>query len=92
MYAGIIVNNEATQVDKLFTYEVPELLEEEINVGFRVKVPFGFGNKSLDGFVLELYKVKPDMTNIKKILKLCDRFPILREEDILLIKKISNEF
>ena len=92
MYAGIVVNNEATQVDKLFTYEVPKLLEEEIKIGCRVKVPFGFGNKLLDGFVLELYKVSPNIVNIKLVVKICDKIPILREEDVLLIKKMKEKY
>ena len=92
MYAGIIVNNEATQVDKLFTYEVPELFQNEINLGCRVKVPFGFGNKYLDGFILELYDIRPDMKNIKAILKIYDKVPILRLEDILLIKKMKETY
>jgi len=92
MYAGIIVNNEATQVDKLFTYEVPELFQNEINIGCRVKVPFGFGNKYLDGFILELYDIRPNMKNIKAILKIYDKVPILRLEDILLIKKMKETY
>lgn len=92
MYAGIVVNNEATQVDKLFTYKVPEALEEQINIGCRVKVPFGFGNKFLDGFVLELYTVRPNMTNIKEIVRICEIVPILREEDVLLIKKMKEKY
>ncbi|MBC8062601.1 MAG: primosomal protein N' [Clostridiaceae bacterium] len=92
MYVGIVVNNEATQVDKIFTYEIPKLLEEKIQIGCRVKVPFGFGNKYLDGFVLELYDIRPNMTNIKEIVRICDSTPILRVEDILLIKKMKEKY
>jgi len=92
MYAGIVVNNEATQVDRLFTYAVPELLEAQIIIGCRVKVPFGFKNKSLDGFVMELYKIKPDMIKIKEIVRICETIPILRVEDILLIKMMKEKY
>ncbi|HSP46959.1 MAG TPA: primosomal protein N' [Clostridiaceae bacterium] len=49
-YAGIVVNNEAQAMDRIFTYKVPE--GHSLAVGQRVQVPFGMGNKKVDGFVL----------------------------------------
>ena len=39
MYAEIIVDIASEQVDRVFTYRVPDGMELE--PGFRVKVPFG---------------------------------------------------
>ncbi len=55
-YAGVIVNNSSIKLDKLFTYAIPEELNKKIQIGHRVKVPFGKGNKKIDGFILSLYE------------------------------------
>ena len=39
-------------LDKLFHYAVPESIENHIQVGVRVQVPFGYRN--LQGYVLSL--------------------------------------
>ena len=92
MYAGIVVNNESSQVDKLFTYEIPENLHGRIKIGSMVKVPFGLGNKQLDGFVIEIYNEVSNIKNLKKIVKLNDDIPILREVDVLLIKDMKEKY
>jgi primosomal protein N' (replication factor Y) (superfamily II helicase) len=92
-YAGIIVNNEAIQVDRIFTYEIPDSLKEELKIGYRVKVPFGKGNSVVDGFVLSLYdEYDGDASRMKKIRAICDDFPVLRTSDILLIEYMRNKY
>ena len=46
LYAEIIVNSEALEIDRPFTYKVPEEFKSDIKVGQIVKVPFGKGNKT----------------------------------------------
>ncbi len=92
MYAGIVVNNESTQVDKIFTYEIPDNLIDNIKIGNMVKVPFGLGNKPLDGFVLDIYEDATKINNIKKIIKVSEDLPLLREEDVTLIKCMKDKF
>lgn len=91
-YAGIIINNEASEVDKIFTYKIPEDLTDLIKLGQRVKIPFGLGNKVLDGFVLELYESFESKYKLKNIIELCDDFTVLREEDIELIKRMKERY
>lgn len=91
-YAGIIVNNESVQVDKIFTYKIPEELIGKLKVGHRVKVPFGKGNKNIDGFVIELYEEFHNKYKIKSITNICDEFTVLREKDIELIKKMKEKY
>ncbi len=40
-----------------FTYLVPENLNEQLAVGMRVEVPFGNGNRHVQGFVLAIEPV-----------------------------------
>ena len=91
-YAGIVVNNESVQVDKIFTYKIPEELIGKLKVGHRVKVPFGKGNKNIDGFVIELYEEFHNKYKIKSITNICDEFTVLREKDIELIKKMKEKY
>lgn len=92
MYVGIIVNNESSKVDRLFTYEVPALYEKDIALGSRVRIPFGIGNRVLDGFVMEIIKDKPEFGNIKEIIKVYKEKPILRIKDISLIEKMKKKY
>ena len=52
--AKIIVDVPLMQTDKPFSYEVPKDLEDSISLGSRVHVPFGKGNRLLQGFVVGL--------------------------------------
>ena len=91
-YAGIIVNNESVQVDKIFTYKIPKNLINKLRVGHRVKVPFGRSNKNIDGFVLELYETCRDVKGIKSIIGICDDFTVLRKEDVKLINIMREKY
>lgn len=52
-YCNIVVNTGTKATDRLFTYKIPTDLRDEISIGDKVVVPFGKGNKLLDGFVFE---------------------------------------
>ncbi|MBU3110715.1 primosomal protein N' [Clostridium lacusfryxellense] len=91
-YAGVVVNNDSVQVDKVFTYKIPINLIGSVHLGFRVKVPFGRGNKTLDAFVLELYKQCENVNNIKEIASICDEIPLLKITDIELIKIMKKKY
>ncbi|MBU3180417.1 primosomal protein N' [Clostridium psychrophilum] len=91
-YAGVVVNNDSVQVDKVFTYKIPISLMGSVLLGFRVKVPFGRGNKTLDAFVLELYEQCNNVNNIKEITKICDDMPLLKITDIELIKIMKKKY
>ena len=91
-YAGVVVNNDSVQVDKIFTYKIPINLIGNVHLGFRVKVPFGRGNKTLDAFVLELYEKCDSINNIKDITKICDDMPLLKITDIKLVKVMKKKY
>ena len=91
-YAGVVVNNDSVQVDKVFTYKIPISLMGSVLLGSRVKVPFGRGNKTLDAFVLELYKQCDNVNNIKEIISICDEMPLLKITDIELIKIMKKKY
>ncbi|MEY8762176.1 MULTISPECIES: primosomal protein N' [Clostridium] len=91
-YAGIIVNNSSVKLDKIFTYKVPEKLKDKIKIGFRVKVPFGKGNKKVDGFIVRLYENILNDNKIKDIIDFCDDFPLFTLKDLELIEEMRKRY
>lgn len=89
MYAKVIIEIGVKNVDKMFTYGVPDNMKEDIKVGCRVKVKFG--SMVLEGFVLELTNAidKVDY-ELKEIIELVDEIPILNKEMLELGKKIQE--
>lgn len=89
MYAKVIIEIGVKNVDKMFTYVVPDNMKEDIKVGCRVKVKFG--SMLLEGFVLELTNAidKVDY-ELKEIIELVDKIPILNKEMLELGKKIQE--
>lgn len=73
-YANIIVDISMEKLDKTFQYRVPVSLEETLAPGMQVEVPFGNGNRTLTGYVLELTdRCEYDPKRIKEILRISDK-------------------
>ena len=85
MIAKIIVDVSAYPVDRPFDYTVPEELQELVEVGCRVKVPFG--PRNVLGFITAL-KEQTDVPidKIKPIAQVLDIEPVLTEEMLELAK------
>ncbi|MEG1255250.1 primosomal protein N' [Clostridium sp.] len=92
MYLGIIVNNEAVKVDRIFTYKVPEKLYDKVKKGRMVTVPFGNGNKKIYGFIVDIFYNIDDNTKLKEILDIDDKIEFLTEENIKLIKVMREKY
>lgn len=73
MYADIIVDISHEQLDKTFQYGVPKHLEDHIEIGMMVVVPFGKGNRQISGYVIELgNEAKFDPERTKEIISIAD--------------------
>ncbi len=53
-YANIIVDITSGKLDRMFQYIVPVHLEGKLYPGAKVRVPFGRGNRLVDGYVMEV--------------------------------------
>lgn len=94
LYAEIILNSEALEIDRPFTYKIPVELEEKVQVGQIVKVPFGMGNKTSEGFVLSI-KGENEVNisfKVKKISSIITDEPIIDEDDIKLINFLREKY
>lgn len=67
-YASIIIDISHENVDRVFQYRIPPQLLGEIQVGMQVCVPFGSGNRTRTGYVVDISeKAEYDVTKIKFI-------------------------
>ncbi|MFX4082771.1 primosomal protein N' [Enterococcus faecalis] len=87
--AKVIVDVPTMQTDQPFTYLVPENLNEQLAVGIRVEVPFGNGNRHVQGFVLAIEPMAAtvlDETNVqlKELVAVLDLKPVLNTEMLAL--------
>lgn len=94
MYAQVIINFAKTQeIDRLFTYSVPYTLLPKVQIGSRVKVPFGQGNHTQIGYVIHLSSNPPEEHyRIKPIVSLFDEIPVFNEEQIEIAKFLVNYY
>ena len=92
IYAEIVINSDALEIDKPFTYEVPEELIEDIKVGQWVKVPFGIKNSLVDGFILSIKEDEVSGIRIKKIKSISLLEPLLTKEDIKLVDFLKENY
>lgn len=74
MYANIIVDISYEKLDRIFQYKIPEELSDKIHVGVNVTIPFGKGNRLINGFVIDITDICDyDEKKIKSIIKVNEK-------------------
>lgn len=74
MYAKIIVDISHEKLDKGFDYRIPAHLEDKIHPGVQVSIPFGKGNRLIQGYVLEIKETAGyDEDKIKDIAEIVEK-------------------
>ena len=91
LYAEVIINSEALEIDRPFTYKVPEEFNNEIKIGQIVKVTFGKGNKTSEGFILNLKNDDNIKFKTKNIAAILVKDPVIDEDDINLIEFLREK-
>ncbi len=90
LFAKLIVDIANSHIDRLFTYRIPEGIS--VAVGQRVLVPFGRGNRPTEGFVIEVCKDNDTDYEIKDIIRPCEPYTVLFDEQIALAKWIKRAY
>lgn len=72
----VAVSSATYAIDKPYTYLVPESLEQRIQPGMRVIVPFGTGNRRVEGLILNLFSGERKR-GLKPVRALLDETPVL---------------
>ncbi|MDO4961994.1 MAG: primosomal protein N' [Eubacteriales bacterium] len=92
-YARIIIDISAEQIDRAFTYRIPEELKEKIAPGTRVQVPFGASGRKRKGIVIGLTDTADfDEDKIKEIAGLLPKGLDAESELIELAAFLANEY
>lgn len=86
--AQIAVEGTAFHFDRLFDYRIPPELADKIKPGIRVLVPFGRGNRKIQGLV---FYVLPSATpETKPILAVLDSEPVVDAEGFRIIEFLAE--
>lgn len=79
---SVAVENTTYSFDRLFDYEVSPDLAPSIEVGKRVMVPFGRGNRKRQAMVMEVKSA--DSGSLKSVISVLDKKPVLTDEMVKL--------
>ena len=90
MFAKVIVDISNSNVDRLFSYYIPD--EMSIVPGQRVLVPFGRGNKQIEGFVIETGEECEVPYQIKPITRALEPYTALLPDQLRLAEWICRAY
>ena len=80
-YAQVIVDVPTMQTDQPYTYLVPDEWQAVIECGMRVEVPFGEGNRHIQGFVTALpTELAESKLSLKSLIRVIDLAPVVNQE------------
>lgn len=88
--AQVIVDVPTLQTNRPYTYRIPSKLENQIQVGMRVIVPFGNGKRSVQGFIVGLVQRSDYDGELKPISALMDLSPVINDEMLSLSKWLAD--
>lgn len=91
-YAKVIISEKTRNLDRFFTYEIPEKLKDKLKIGHRVLVPFGFRNKPIQAFIFELFYDQITDYKVKKVKEALDKEPILSLNTLDMIKWMKEKY
>ncbi len=75
VFADIIL---PVPLPRLFTYEIPEELVSQIDIGFRVIIPFG-KKKYYSGIIYSMHDQAPTEYETKQVISVLDSYPVVNE-------------
>ena len=87
MFAEVLINSTAKELNKTFDYIVPKSIEDNVKVGARVFVPFG-RSKISEGIIMSLKKYS-EFAN-KEIIRIEDQY--LSKENIELANIMARRY
>lgn len=90
-YAQVIVDVPAMQTNRPYTYELPQELQDQAQVGVRVIVPFGKGERQIQGFIVGLTDEYELAIAPKRVTSLMDLAPVLNNEALQLADWLAQK-
>ncbi|MFD2729985.1 primosomal protein N' [Enterococcus camelliae] len=91
--AQVIVDVPTMQTDQPFSYLIPEEMLSVIKPGMRVEVPFGKGNRHIQGFVIAVTDEQEQFPQqeLKYLIHPLDLAPVLNQELLALADYMKEE-
>ena len=86
--AQIAVEGTAFHFDRLFDYRVPPELSGRVRRGVRVLVPFGKGNRKIQGLVFRT--AEAEEAGRKPVLAVLDEEPVIGEEGFRIVEFLAE--
>ena len=90
MYADVIINRRVAAVDKVFTYEAPDHLAQNIGLGTLVLVPFN--RETLEAVVVGLPEQPPPNIRLRQIKEVAAEQPLLPEDLLTLSRWLADYY
>lgn len=90
MFCDVIVDVANKQINRVFEYKIPTFLEDVIEVGHRVSVPFG--SRKVLGFVVDIHDSAKYPDGLKSVYDVLDIKPILGSEFISLAEYMVKRY
>lgn len=92
--AKILINTSVKSLNKVYDYIVPELLEQDVEIGKRVLVSFGRGKNKEEGIIVKLVNETKEEVDkrgykLKEISEILDEVSYVDEQRLKLAKYIS---
>ena len=93
-YAQVLMEFATTQeIDRTFTYKIPEHLLDVLKAGMRVFVPFGRGNSKKEGYVLSFVSTtNVPKSRMKSIHSMIDEFEVFTPKMLELGTYMQNRY
>ncbi len=87
--ACIIVNTTLKKLDRIFHYSIPKGMK--LQIGHRVLVPFGAGNRKMEGYCIGFEKLSEEI-KLKSVSKILDEQPLLSQARIVLAQFMKRRY
>jgi primosomal protein N' (replication factor Y) len=92
-FANIIIDIAHEKVDRPFTYAIPDFLSDEVQIGSTVCIPFGKGNQTRTGFVIDkVTKINIPREKIKDIIEVSTENVIVESKLIALAAWMRKKY
>lgn len=92
-YADIIVDISHEKLDRPFQYVIPKELEDKLETGMCVQIPFGTGNRVIKGYIIDIGMVcKFDRAKMKSILGVVEKGVSVEDKQIALAAWIRKNY
>ncbi|MCQ2539111.1 MAG: primosomal protein N' [Acetatifactor sp.] len=92
-YADIIVDISHEKLDRPFQYVIPKELEDKLETGMCVQIPFGTGNRVIKGYIIDIGTVcKIDRAKMKSILGVVEKGVSVEDKQIALAAWIRKNY